>query len=709
MSTRWALSIVRIVSVFIIALLALPASAQLAGKRAAVVIGNQDYVRAPLASPYNDARLIAASLEEVGFDVLLYLDTTSGEKEAIKSAIKEHLAAADIGVFFFAGHGMQYRGRNVLLPTDVTDYDPASLIPKSFLLDELTEMFADVSEGVRLFILDACRNNPFVQASEEYDEGLAYAEAGGGEVLIAYATTGGAIAYDGTRNSPYSAAIANALQESGLDIYDTFRLVRRTVRMATNGLQIPWVTGSVESRIVFRQPSEAPPVAVAVAAEPSSVDDLEIDRIFWYFLRDSRNPEDFDRFIAAFPASDFADEARERLAQTRATVIAQAEQRTRGVADAGTAAELVFQSASEFLFPQGGEIVVSDVLRRWPNALPSVANGLSGIVDECDVLAADPVDPQRVVPGVSWGLVNRRDALRACALALADDPENPRFLFQFGRVLDIYGKPDWAKPFYEEAGERGYSAALTNLGYNYRKGLGVEQSFERAFELYKRAADLGNLRARTNIGTAFIRGEGVPKSPEEGILWYRIAGSSGWANAINALGDVYLKGVGVEPDPVQAAALYGDAARIGQTDSMMRIGRAYLSGDGLEKDVAQGLSWLERSVALGNEYAPFHLARYLRDSSEPSDPVRRRVEDLLLISVERGYKQSHVALAEGYAAGAFGRPADLGRAYFHAVLAERGEQNGAGELVHTIGERLGEAERARAEEEAERFLRQNGY
>ncbi len=104
--------------------------------------------------------------------------------------------------------------------------------------------------------------------------------------------------------------------------------------------------------------------------------------------------------------------------------------------------------------------------------MPDTQRGMRALVTDCDLYAADPNDPQRQVPGVTNGLVNVRDALRACAFSLAADINNPRLQFQFGRVLDIAGRYNWAEHFYDLAGKQQYSAALVNLGYLARVGTG---------------------------------------------------------------------------------------------------------------------------------------------------------------------------------------------------------------------------------------------
>ena len=646
-----------------------------AERRAAIVVGNSEYPFAPLANPRSDAKLIANTLTELDFDVLLFYDVQKSEAKELKDAIKAHLVGADMAVFYYAGHALQYDGQNLLLPVDTRTASAKEVVADATRLNDLIDIVKDDPVGVKLFVLDACRNNP-AAAEKGLQQGLAYTESGSGQVLIAFATSAGEVAYDGTGiNSPYSSALANALQKPNLDIYDTFRTVRGDVRQATGGSQIPWVTGSIETKFVFRQGDAAQAAEAEQVAESGG--GLTIDEVLWSFIKDSQNPEDFERFLKVFPSSKFAAEATEK---SRIKVAALAERGlyiNGALVSASISAEAPVEASGkaaseEFVFQQAGERAVSETFRVWPSQLPDTQRGMRVLVTDCDLYAADPNDPQRQVPGVTNGLVNIRDALRACAFALAADIDNSRLQFQFGRVLDIAGRYKWAEHFYDLAGKQQYSAALVNLGYLARVGAGREVDYDRALNFYLDAAALGNLRARTNVGTAYIRGQGVPKMPEEGILWYRLAASSGWTNAITALGNSYSKGVGVKKDEVEAAKLYSAAADAGQIDAMSNLGRAYVRGSGVEKNPKRGLELMLKATDMGNQYAPLFAARvFLKgDDGVAADP--KRALSLLELSARRGFEDAYLDLAKGYRDGAFGpgKP-DLRKAYLNASLAER--------------------------------------
>src|SRR5262245_24414507 len=343
----------------------LAAGAAQAEKRAAIVMGNSDYPFAPLTNPHNDAKLIANTLTELNFDVLLFYDVKKSAIKDLKDAIKTHLTGADMAVFYYAGHALQYDGKNLLLPVDTRTDSAKNVAADAIALNDLVDIVKDDPVGVKLFILDACRNNPAAN-QKGLQQGLAYTEAGSGQVLIAFATSAGEVAYDGTGiNSPYSSALANALQKPDLDVYDTFRTVRGDVRQATGNSQIPWITGSIETRFVFKAKGAETEVPGTTAVADGGI---AIDEVLWAFIKDSQDPQDFERFARVFPNSSHAAEAMEK---GKVKVAALTE---RGLYINGTLVsssisadapvEASGEEASEdFVFQQAGERAVSETFR----------------------------------------------------------------------------------------------------------------------------------------------------------------------------------------------------------------------------------------------------------------------------------------------------------------------------------------------------------
>ncbi len=150
----------------------------------------------------------------------------------------------------------------------------------------------------------------------------------------------------------------------------------------------------------------------------------------------------------------------------------------------------------EFIFQQAGERAVSETFRIWPSTLPDTQRGMKALVTDCDLYAADPNDPQRQVPGVSNGLVNVRDALRACAFALAADTGNARLQFQFGRVLEIAGALQLGRAFLRAGRQAAVqrSARQPRLHGTYRHR--PRGRLRQGVRLLHAAAEIGNLRAQ---------------------------------------------------------------------------------------------------------------------------------------------------------------------------------------------------------------------
>lgn len=214
--------------------------------RVALVIGNSDYVQTgwTLANPQNDAQLIAETLEEIGFDVLLVLDANNDE---MQNAFRQHgdrLSAAGpnaVGLLYYAGHAVQSRGTNYLIPIDARAKVEQDVWRAPRLGDALQYIEAS-GNSTNFIILDACRNNPLPSASRSAGGGGLAAPPSTQGLLIAFATAPGYTATDGqgSSNSPYTSALSSALKEPGLAAELAFKKVADDVKSATGGAQNPF-------------------------------------------------------------------------------------------------------------------------------------------------------------------------------------------------------------------------------------------------------------------------------------------------------------------------------------------------------------------------------------------------------------------------------------------------------------------------------------
>jgi len=285
-----------------------PASAATAG-RVALVMGNGSYREQALRNPVNDAREMTRTLRGLGFDVIEVLDA---DKRTMESAIVEfgrRLSPQGVGLFFYAGHGMQVRGRNYLLPVDARIDAEAATRVAAVDVELLLEQMADARNGVNVVILDACRNNPFERRLRGSSQGLAAIDAARG-TLVAYATAPGSVAADGEgAHGLYTDELLKALKVPGLKIEEIFKRVRVEVTRRSNGAQTPWESSSLTGDLVVN-------VTVQVAAPASAAATAGADRdaLFWATIKDSRDRADFEAYLRQFPQGTFAELARRRAA-----------------------------------------------------------------------------------------------------------------------------------------------------------------------------------------------------------------------------------------------------------------------------------------------------------------------------------------------------------------------------------------------------------
>lgn len=226
-------------------------------KRLALVIGNSNYVYGNfLSNPVNDANAVAQALTDVGFTVLKYLNTDQKMMNRAMDEFGEKLKNYTVGLFYYAGHGLQVKGNNYLIPIDA-----ALKIEQDVLYDcvdagRLLGKMEAAGTTTNIVILDACRNNPFERSwsgrSTTQGNGLAFMNAPSGS-LIAYATSPGKTASDGTgRNGLYTEAILKYIKVPGLPIEEFFKSVRTMVEINSKKEQTPWESTSLKGNFYFR-------------------------------------------------------------------------------------------------------------------------------------------------------------------------------------------------------------------------------------------------------------------------------------------------------------------------------------------------------------------------------------------------------------------------------------------------------------------------
>ena len=247
-------------------------------RRVALLIGNSNYKASPLRNPSNDAKDMGQVLEDLNFDrVILVLDANLQEMDSAVNEFYTELGRGSVGVFYYAGHGIQSQGENYLIPVDAEIALETDLRYKALPLGLVLNRIDDASNDVSIVILDACRNNPFSRSWRSSASGLATVDAPKG-VFIAYATAPGSVAGDGEgRNGTFTQALLKYIRTPGLTVEELFKDVRVEVQSVTRERQIPWDSSSLTGDFSFSpEPispgiaSTSPPVVNPVVAPPVS-------------------------------------------------------------------------------------------------------------------------------------------------------------------------------------------------------------------------------------------------------------------------------------------------------------------------------------------------------------------------------------------------------------------------------------------------------
>jgi formylglycine-generating enzyme required for sulfatase activity len=298
-------------------------------RRVALVIGNGAYPAAPLRNPPNDARAFADKLAAITptFDVTVAIDVGRDAMEDALEAFELKLGDCDTALLFFAGHGLQVKGLNYLMPVDADIRQEIHLRRRAFQLNEVLDIMSRRVRTSSLVILDACRNNPFARslAAGLPDEergwfvvrsGLAEVRAASGS-FIAFATAPDNVALDGSGdNSPFTSALLSHMTNPDQSISDAMIAVRQDVLRLTGGHQEPWDQSSLRQRFCFHTPGQSSG-GVGSSTGPS---DFEAWRIEWEAHKDGSVIADL-RDIAEHGHPYFASKATARLAVMEAELL----------------------------------------------------------------------------------------------------------------------------------------------------------------------------------------------------------------------------------------------------------------------------------------------------------------------------------------------------------------------------------------------------
>jgi S1-C subfamily serine protease len=279
-----------------------------AEKRVALVVGNGAYTYVPrLTNPANDARLMSETLRSLGFTLVgggAQLDLDIDQFRHAMQDFGNALQGADVGLFYYAGHGVQVHGANYLVPVGANPSRESDVDLQMLDSNVVLRQMEGAGTKLSMMLLDACRNNPFGgRGLRATSAGLAQMQAPEG-TLISFATQPGTVAQDGVdSNSPYTKALVQAMKKPGIDVLRTFNEVGVTVASATGHAQEPWVSFSpLTGEFYF---SGAP--------APNGADPCALAADHWRSVQSINTLAAYQDHLARFPGCAFAGLARQRI------------------------------------------------------------------------------------------------------------------------------------------------------------------------------------------------------------------------------------------------------------------------------------------------------------------------------------------------------------------------------------------------------------
>ena len=541
--------------------------------RVALVIGNGAYQNVPrLPNPANDANAVAAALKRSGFDTIAATDLDQRGMEDAAIRFARAARTADVALFYYSGHALQFNGVNYLAPIDTILKDEADL-RRMTRVDQIVEDLQQ-AKNLRILILDSCRDNPFAEQLRRsigsaralpMGRGLAKIDAPQG-MIMAYATQAGQTAEDGEgNNSPYTTAFLKHIEKQE-EIGTIFREISDDVYETTKHTQLPELSLSIIGRFYLRGKADA---EVSTSPAPSSPahtpgSDFEVAVA-------ADTAAGWDAFLDQHSEGVYADLARARKSKIEKEV------------------EKDQQAA---LLPPKSSLNYSEVRAAAEQGDATAQNNLGEMYKQGEGVAQDDAE------AVAW-------FRKAADQGLAQGQKNLGVMYMAGRgVARDYAQ---ALALYRKAADQGYANAQNNLGLMYKEGWGIARDDAQAVAWFQKAADQGRAQAQNNLGLAYMNGWGVVRDDVQAVVWFRKAADQGSADAQDNLGLMYANGRGVARDDAQAVIWVRKAADQGFATAQSNLGVMYEKGQGVMRDDAQAVVWYRKAADQGFAVAQNNL------------------------------------------------------------------------------------------------------
>jgi hypothetical protein len=499
-----------------------------AEKRVALVIGNSAYRAVPaLPNPAADAKLMSDTLLSLGFFLVGGGAQVDLDKAGFDDALREfgkELNGADVALFYYAGHGVETHGLNYLVPVDAHPADEADVFMQMTGVSGILDQMEKSGTQLNLVLLDACRDNPFRDHGvRSTTGGLAQMPAPVG-TLISFATQPRSVSLDGVDgHSPYTGALAQAMQRPGAGLFKTFNEVGLAVEKATGGSQLPWLSSS--------------PIAGS-----------------FYF--------------AGKPATDVARPAPNPSGTSASTPLVQ--EASLSPSDDHLRRDLITDCDRLAAMPYDTGHAPS-----LPGLEPDKINDVAATAACNDAIARYP-DVMRFVFELGRVAHARKDY--AEARRLYEQAAAAGYAMAMNNIGGMYeggdgGPVNYAEAvrWYSKAADAGEPIAMIDLGWQYETGHGVAKDLAEARRLYELAAKAGVPAGMNNLGLLYMYGKGVKRDYAEARRLFEQGIALGEPSTMNGLGVMYSEGDGVPRDARVARQWFEKAAALGNPEAKQNL------------------------------------------------------------------------------------------------------------------------------------------
>lgn len=494
-----------------------PAKAE---KRIALIVGNNAYENVPkLQRAVSDATAIAQSLRALGFDVLLAADADRREFVRQLAEFGARVQKETLALFYYAGHGIEVRGANYLLPIDVPavrEGQEALLTGEAIPTDKIIADLQDRGARAMVLILDACRDNPFKRSDTR--------SVGGLRGLALTAPPEGVFVL-------YSAGVG----QSALD------------RMSNADTD----PNSVFTRVLLKELAQHGASMIDIAkATQAKVRALALD------VGHTQVPAYYDQIVGQLHLAD-------GVRTTAAPAAVPADRKDMPPPAPPQPPLQTSPVRGGHLASKGLEEYLARDTRNGSGALT-----MPDAIGACDRLAsAGPGDdPDARAPRVPADKIDVARAKKACVAAILQNRDLPRARWQLARTLLASAaqrdKLDGLSILADLA-EDGHAVAMWRIGIAYWWGKPLKENRPRALYWWRKAAEKGLGAAMSDLGAVLTEGEGVAKNLVEAAHWLERAAAVGHAAGMRNYAFILDRGTGVQADPVRSADYLLTAYRMG--------------------------------------------------------------------------------------------------------------------------------------------------